>query len=80
MSIGETTIGARQHPIGHLEDAPILVEVRNRFDGTWSHGFAVVESLIGESDGPQFRLRRLSDGYLLPVLFTADDIIAHRPQ
>lgn len=60
--------------------APVLVEVRNRFDGTWSHGFEVVESVIGEKDGTQFRLRRLSDGYLLPVLFTADDIVVHRPQ
>ena len=62
-----------------LHDGPVVIEVRNRFDGSWSHGFEVVEA-IDEPAGPRFRLRRLSDGTLLPDLFAADDIIAHRPE
>jgi hypothetical protein len=54
----------------------MLVEVRNRYDGSWSHGFEIVESIPGQSGEPRFRLRRLSDGYILPALFAADDIIA----
>lgn len=45
------------------------VEVRNRLDGAWARGFEVIGS------GPSgYRLRRLSDGGELPLLFTDDDV------
>jgi hypothetical protein len=45
------------------------VEVRGRFDGAWSRGFEVAEVL---PDG--YRLKRLSDGAVLPVDFEVDDV------
>ncbi len=44
-----------------------LVEVRNRFDDRWIHGFAV--AVVGDA---AYQLRRLSDGYVLPAWFAAD--------
>ena len=52
---------------------PVLVEVRNRFDGAWSGGFQVIEALV-EDDETVFRLRRLSDGRVLPELFRSADV------
>ncbi|HZU71793.1 MAG TPA: hypothetical protein VE990_03385 [Acidimicrobiales bacterium] len=54
--------------------APVLVNVRNRFDGHWSAGFQIVETLADHDDGPSFKLRRLSDGRVLPGLFHATEI------
>ena len=45
------------------------VAVRNRYEGSWSKGFAVVGAT---EDG--YRLRRESDQYLLPAAFGADDV------
>jgi hypothetical protein len=45
------------------------VEVRSRFDGHWSRGFEVAEVLPGG-----YRLRRLSDGSVLPSEFEPDDV------
>jgi hypothetical protein len=59
-------------------DVGVLVEVRNRFDGSWSHGFEIVECLTDGASGPRYRLRRLSDRVVLPASFTADDLIAQR--
>lgn len=59
-------------------DQQFVIEVRNRFDGSWSHGFEIVEHVAGTD--PRFRLRRLSDGHILPALFSADDVlISQRP-
>ena len=45
-----------------------LVEVQNRFDGTWSGGFALEELVIEDLDHSAVcRLRRVSDGAVLPV-------------
>ncbi len=41
-----------------------VVEVRRRFDNAWARGFAVCEHTTGG-----YRLRRLSDGAILPVAF-----------
>lgn len=49
------------------------VEVRSRFDQSWSRGFEIIEAA---DDG--FRLRRLSDGAELPVTFAADDLRPER--
>lgn len=45
------------------------VDVRKRLDGEWAHGFEVVGA------GPEgYRVRRLSDGGELPLLFHDDDV------
>jgi hypothetical protein len=49
------------------------VEVRSRFDDRWARGFEVVEVL---AEG--YRLRRLSDGSVLPADFTFDDVRRER--
>jgi hypothetical protein len=45
------------------------VEVHTRFDDSWSEGFEIAEVT---SDG--FRVRRLSDGSVLPGLTSASDV------
>ncbi len=45
------------------------VEVRNHYDGRWEEGFEVVEE---RSSG--VRLRRLSDGAVMPVALSADEV------
>ncbi len=48
----------------------VLVEVRRRYDGGWSHGFE-----IAEQTGPgSYRVRRLSDGVVLPAEFALEDV------
>jgi hypothetical protein len=47
------------------------VEVRNQLSMSWSHGFEVATV-----DGEGCRLRRLSDGRVLPAVF---DVHAVRP-
>ncbi|HEV3226263.1 MAG TPA: hypothetical protein VGZ52_05495 [Acidimicrobiales bacterium] len=50
------------------------VEVRRRFDAQWARGFEVFEVT---DDG--YRVRRQSDGEVLPVVFADDDVRrAHR--
>lgn len=50
------------------------VDVRNRFDGSWSSGFQVDDA------APHgYRLRRRSDGTLLPALFDTDDLRPSAP-
>lgn len=45
------------------------VEVHSRFSGSWAQGF-VIEDVVGEG----YRLRRLSDGSVLPDLTGEDDL------
>lgn len=49
------------------------VEVQNRFDGRWSRGFEVVDVLHGVGTR-HYRIRRLSDGAVLPRLFVEDEV------
>jgi hypothetical protein len=49
------------------------VEVRNRFDRSWSTGFEVAEVLDN-----RYRLLRLSDHSTLPELFDRDDVRRRR--
>ena len=49
------------------------VDVRSRFDARWSHGFEVEEACSGG-----YRIRRLSDGAVLPTEFTADEVRLER--
>ncbi len=51
------------------------VDVRSRYVGTWSRGFEVAE-IVGDA----YRVRRLSDGSVLPSEFSSDDIRAQRPK
>ncbi len=44
----------------------VPVEVRNRFDDRWTHGFSVA---VVDEDA--YQLRRLSDGSILPAWFPA---------
>ncbi len=50
------------------------VEVRSSFDGTWVRGFEVAAT---DPDG-SVRLRRLSDGEVLPTPFPADAVRRER--
>jgi hypothetical protein len=49
------------------------VEVRSRFDARWARGFEVAEVVAGNGK-PKYRVRRRSDGSVLPVLFDDDDL------
>ena len=49
------------------------VEVRSRFNAQWSRGFEVVDVT---DNG--YRVRRTSDGEILPVEFGEDDVRAAR--
>jgi hypothetical protein len=50
--------------------------VRNRFDGGWSSSpFEVAETLEPTpTDALRYRVRRLSDGVVLPADFKVDDV------
>lgn len=55
------------------------VEVRSSFrQGHWSGGFEVTE-VVRRQEQQYFRLRRRSDGAVLPVLFPEDDVRRARP-
>ena len=49
------------------------VDVRNRFVGSWSHGFEVAEHVEGG-----YRVRRLSDDSVLPDVFPSEDVRSER--
>lgn len=60
--------GSFEHPSRGPEVGE-LVEVATRFTGSWSRGFAVVAV-----DHDTYRLRRLSDGHVLPIAFSAHEV------
>jgi hypothetical protein len=49
------------------------VEVLSRFERSWSRGFEVAELVAG-----RYRLRRLSDGSILPTEFEGDEVRRER--
>ena len=50
------------------------VEVRSKFQyDHWARGFEVAE-IVRRHEHDYFRLRRRSDGVVLPALFPADDV------
>ena len=62
----ELELGIRAGTITH-------VEVRSRFDGSWVPGFEVAEER-GVDAERVFRLRRCSDGLVLPTLFGLEEV------
>jgi hypothetical protein len=62
--------------IGVVE-AGARIEVRARFDQRWARGFEVAE-VVREGKAARYRVRRRSDGSILPVLFVAADLREER--
>jgi hypothetical protein len=54
-------------------DQGTRVEVRSRFDDRWSRGFEVAE-IVEEGDAARYKLKRRSDGSVLPALFVDDEL------
>ena len=52
------------------------VEVRSRFDRQWARGFEIVESVAGQMPG--YLIRRRSDGSILPLVFSVEDVREER--
>jgi hypothetical protein len=52
----------------------IRVEVRSRFDQRWARGFEVEEVVVANGEDLRYRLRRRSDGSVLPSLFVDDEL------
>jgi hypothetical protein len=50
-----------------------IVEVHCRFGDRWVDGFEVCES-IADNEGVRYRLRRRSDGSVLPTVFAAAEV------
>jgi hypothetical protein len=75
-SPGATTGTPRRHPI----EVGTSIEVRARFDGRWCHGFEVAETIEADASHVSYRVRRTSDGAILPALFTDDDVASVRSQ
>jgi hypothetical protein len=50
------------------------VEVRSQFDQSWSNGFEIEECVRDDDGVVRFRVRRLSDGMVLPRLFSDEDV------
>jgi hypothetical protein len=61
---------------GYLPPGPEvgeLVEVATRFTGSWSRGF-----VVDDVEQHAYRLRRLSDGQVLPIAFSVHEVRADR--
>ena len=58
----------------------IPVDVRSHYDGAWCGGFDIAEVVTGPAGSMdrRYRLRRLSDGAVLPRLFSNRDVIPAR--
>ena len=53
------------------------VEVRSRFESRWTRGFEVADRVDGASEGDgeaMYKVRRRSDGSILPVTFSEADL------
>ena len=53
------------------------VEVRSRFESRWTRGFEVADQVDGERDSQgeaMYKVRRRSDGSILPVTFSEADL------
>jgi len=70
--MGDLTISTRDTS-GHIEPGT-RVDVRTRYVGTWSHGFEVAEFI----DGNGYRVRRVSDGSILPEPLSTEEVRPER--
>jgi hypothetical protein len=52
----------------------VRVEVRSRFDQRWARGFEIEEVIEANGNGPHYRVRRRSDGSVLPSLFVDEEL------
>jgi hypothetical protein len=52
--------------------------VRSRFEHRWSRGFEVLEVVDRGAADPVYRLRRRSDGAVLPATFTDEELREER--
>lgn len=50
------------------------IDVRSRFVGSWTHGFEVAEKV----DERGYRIKRLSDGAVLPDIFDEEEVRPER--
>jgi len=54
------------------------VEVRSRFESKWARGFEVADRVDDPNAGapgePMYKVRRRSDGSILPVTFSEHDL------
>ena len=62
-----------QRHVGEWMDPGTKVEVLTRFEHGWSRGFEVAEIVDG-----RYRVRRLSDGSILPTDFDPDEVRRER--
>ena len=70
-AVMERTAERREPAARVLLSTGDLVQVQNRFDGSWCSGFEVAEVLSGVGRR-RYRIRRVSDGAVLPTLFVGD--------
>jgi hypothetical protein len=52
------------------------VAVRTRLEGTWAGGFEIIGHVVEDQRVAAYRLRRVSDGAVLPISFAHPDVIA----
>lgn len=64
--------GANRLPYDAAVQPGTRVEVRVRFDQRWASGFEIAEVVPG--DPPGYRIRRRSDGAVLPTVFSAEEV------
>lgn len=67
--MSETTLTVEDARVAGKLGPGARVEVRTRFDGSWTSGFEIV----GAVDGA-WHIRRLSDGSVLPGTFPRDEV------
>ena len=74
QSEGQKAIGGSIAP-GPLS-ADGRIEVRSQFGNRWVSGFAVHEVILGDDGSVGYRLRRATDGFVLPAVFPEADVRA----
>jgi hypothetical protein len=53
----------------------VPVEVRNRFTGQFAGGFEIAERIVEAPTVSKYRLRRITDGAILPAVFNQEDLM-----